>query len=98
MSPTTLELQKALHAELLRLQSVAELGLTSTNNLTGLALNPDTERADLVSESTVLKEIATLLQHAVQNLAQNVGRAPANDSAPRGGKSRQKIAPKKNRQ
>lgn len=94
MSPTPLELQKALHAELLRLQSIAELGLTSANHLAGLALNPETERADLVSESTVVKEIATLLQHAVQNLAQNVGPAPADDCAPRRGNSRGEIAPK----
>lgn len=97
MSATTLELQKALHAELLRLQSVAESGLPSTNHLTGLALNPETERQDLVPESTVVKEIATLLQHAVQNLARHVGPAPADDCALLRGNSRGKIAPKKNR-
>lgn len=95
MSSTTLELQKALHAELLRLQSIAELGLTATNHLTGLALNPETKRPDLVPESTVVKEIATLLQHAVQNLARYVGPAPADDCAPRRGNSRGKIAQKR---
>ena len=73
MNPKTEQLQEALHRELRQLQSAAELALTSASHLNGLALNPDAARQDLVPESTVIKEIAALLQHAVQNVAHNVG-------------------------
>ncbi len=87
MNSATVELRKALYAELVRLTSVADLAVKTSNHLNGLTLNPDTERQDLVSESTVVKEIATLLQHAVQNLARNVGPVPTSRLVSGRGKS-----------
>lgn len=73
MNPKTQHLQDTLHQELQLLQSVVELALISAGHLNGLALDSGAARQDLVRESTVVKEIATLLQHAVQNLAHNMG-------------------------
>jgi hypothetical protein len=91
MSPKAKQLQEALHTELQRLNSIAEMALNSTNHLNGLALNPETERRDLAPESTIVKEIATLLQHTVQNLGRKVGPNPRGQTAENRGQSRRRT-------
>ena len=84
MKPTREPLRAALRDELHHLQAKARLTASAASALNGLALDPDTERPDLVPESSVVRELATLLEHAVQNLARQVatesprGRPPIN--------------------
>ena len=84
MKPTRESRRAALLHELHRLQAKARLAASAASALNGLALDPDTERPDLVPESSVVRELATLLEHAVQNLARQVATEPS----PRGRKPR----------
>ena len=76
MRKDTEMLQAELRSELRKLQSAAEVTAKLANHLTGLTLNPDARRQDLVPESTVVKEITALLQHALQNLSHQEAQAP----------------------
>ena len=84
MKPTRESRRAALLHELQHLQAKARLAASAASALNGLALDPDTERPDLVPESSVVRELATLLEHAVQNLARQVATEPS----PRGRKPR----------
>ena len=66
----------ALRDELPRLQAHARLAVSSAGHLNGLSLNPDTRRPDLVPESSVVRELAALLEHATQKLARQVATPP----------------------
>ena len=81
MKPTPELRRAALLHELHRLQAKARLAASAASALNGLALDPDTERPDLVPESSVVRELATLLEHAVQNLARQVATAPPRKAA-----------------
>jgi hypothetical protein len=81
MKPTPEQLRAALLHELHRLQAHARLAVSSAGHLNGLALNPDTKRPDLVPESSVVREVAALLEHATQNLARQVATAPPRKAA-----------------
>ncbi|MBM3842445.1 MAG: hypothetical protein FJ397_04135 [Verrucomicrobia bacterium] len=76
MTPTRDQLRAALRDELQRLQAHARLAVSAAGHLNGLALNPDTARPDLVPESSVVRELAALLEHASQNLARQVATPP----------------------
>lgn len=76
MKPTPEQLRAAVRDELRRLQAQARLAVSSASHLNGLALNPDTERADLVPESSVVRDLAALLEHATQNLARQIAGTP----------------------
>lgn len=80
MNKNSRRLQAELHSHLSRLRSVADAAAESARALNDLALNLETERPDLIPEGSLAREIATLLQHAVLNLARRVGDGPAGRS------------------
>lgn len=77
MNPITKLRREELRSELNQLRAAAELAAVSASSLISMALNPETERTDLVSESSLVRDIATLLKHAVLNLTHNVAREDA---------------------
>ena len=77
MNPITQLRREELRSELKQLQAAAELAAVSASHLNGIALNPEAQRADLVPESSVVRDIAALLKHAVLNLTHSVAREDA---------------------
>ena len=81
MKTTPEQLRATRRDELRRLQAQSRLAVSSAGHLNSLDLKPDTKRPDLVPESSVVRELAALLEHATQNLARQVATAPPRKAA-----------------